>query len=189
MEKITHASAVVNPQFQVATLPELLERAGFRIRGRRADCVHCEGHSRMTVSFTDEVAYCHRCAWTGNARTLSRELALPIAPETREQRERRDQAVRFAAWTHTCEILLLRRLRRLTERAALAREALADFPDLESAWCALADYYHNEASLMGALDFLTFEKLSSWLEEPMTRETLAAAFNEACTRPGVADAN
>src|SRR5713226_4928367 len=35
----------------------LLVCAGFRLRGRnRADCAYCEGHSRGTVSYTDEVA-------------------------------------------------------------------------------------------------------------------------------------
>jgi hypothetical protein len=36
---------------------ELLEQAGFRVRGNRANCVHCEGTSRLTVAFNDSVAY------------------------------------------------------------------------------------------------------------------------------------
>ncbi|MCL5287746.1 MAG: hypothetical protein M1453_07100 [Acidobacteria bacterium] len=60
------------------TMPELLERAGFRLRGtKRADCAHCPGHSRGTVSFTGEVAYCHRCHWTANAVTLARQVGVP----------------------------------------------------------------------------------------------------------------
>lgn len=43
---------------------ELLEQAGFRVRGKRADCVHCQGTSRFTVAFNDSVAFCHRCKWT-----------------------------------------------------------------------------------------------------------------------------
>ncbi|MBI3483848.1 MAG: hypothetical protein HY012_01670 [Acidobacteria bacterium] len=59
-------------------MPDLLERAGFRLRGaKRADCAYCSGSSRGTVSFTEEVAYCHRCHWTANVVTLARQTGLP----------------------------------------------------------------------------------------------------------------
>lgn len=55
----------------------LLNLAGFRVRSAtRADCARCSGHSRSTVSFTSNVAYCHRCEWTRNKVTLARELGL-----------------------------------------------------------------------------------------------------------------
>lgn len=179
----------INSIPSTANLPELLERAGFRIRGRRADCLHCEGHSHLTVSFTDEVAYCHRCAWKTNARTLARELGLPVAPETRDHRERRARAALFSAWLNTCHTILTRRLWRLLKRANLAKMVLAQYPDCEPAWGALAAFYHNEALLMGALDLLAFEKVSPWLERPMTRQRLAAAFDGACARVGTTHAN
>ncbi len=163
-------------------LADLLERAGFHVRGRRADCIHCEGHARATVSFNDEVAFCHRCKWTANVRTLSRELGLPLAPLTREIREERNKDERFAEWSNVCHLVLVRRLRFLTRRAELAKNVLAILPDFEPAWSALADFYHSEAELFGALDVLAFEKLSPWLEQPMTRERLKIAFNEACDR-------
>lgn len=172
-----------------STFADLLERAGFRIRGRRADCPHCQGHSRLTVSFNDEVAFCHRCQWRGNVRTLSRELCVPIAPETQEHRERRAQAARFSAWANNCYMILVSRLRHLTVRAELAKNVLIRFPDCEPGWGALANFYHNEASLLGALDFLAFEKLSPWLEQGVTQDCVALAFNEACAHVGVADAN
>ncbi len=65
------------------TMPELLERSGYRIHGRRADCVHCKGQSRLTASFTDELYYCHRCGRGGNLRTLARELGLETGPAPR----------------------------------------------------------------------------------------------------------
>jgi hypothetical protein len=162
-----------------ANISDLLERAGFRIRGRRADCVKCEGSSRLTVSFNDEVAYCHRCQWTANVRTLSRELNIAVAPETREQRQRRARQVQFAEWLDTLYLLIIRRLRYLTECAGIGKEILAQFPDCEDAWSLLADFYHNEAHLFGALDMLAFEKLSPWLETPTTKEKLFAAFEQA----------
>jgi hypothetical protein len=171
---------------------DLLERAGFYIRGRRADCPHCQaegpGHGRGTVSFTCEVAFCHRCKWTRNIRTLSRELRVPVAPETREHREVRERAALFSQWVNTCHMILIRRLRRLTERAELAKKILRQFPDCEPAWDALAAFYHSKSSLLGALDVLVFEKVSPWLEEPMTREPLAITFNDAVARVGVPNA-
>jgi hypothetical protein len=164
------------------SLASLLDRAGFHIRGRRADCIHCEGHARLTVSFTEEVACCHRCKWTANARTLSRELGIAVAPETRQQHKRRARQTEFSEWINTLYLLTIRRLRYLTECAEIGQGLLAQFADCEDAWDLLADLYHNEAVLFGALDTLAFEKLSPWLEVPMTREKLFNAFDEASTR-------
>lgn len=175
------------------TLPNLLEHAGFRIRGRRADCPYCQAeggsHGRGTVSFTDEVAFCHRCKWTRNIRTLSRELHVSVPPETYEQRQAREREALFAQWTNTCHMILVRHLRQLNERAELAKKILDQIQDFEPAWDALADFYHNEASLFAALDTLAFEKVSPWLDEPITRERLTLAFNDAVSRVGVSGAN
>ena len=167
---------------QAPTFPELLERAGFRIRGRRADCPKCEGRSRLTVSFTTQVAYCHRCHWTGNYRTVARGLGLALPPERAEDRAVREGATQFAAWSNTCYLLIVRRLRDLTARAEMAKKVLSHFPDCQPAWSALADLYHSEASLLGALDVLACEKLSPWLDVPMTREKLSVAFMDAAQR-------
>jgi hypothetical protein len=169
-------------------LVDLLERAGYHIRGRRADCIHCEGHSRLTVSFNDEVAYCHRCHWTGNARTITRELGLPVTPETREEREERARVEQFSQWVNTCHSLIIRHVRYLTSRGGLAKKILAQFPDCESAWAVLAEFYDSESILFAALDVLSFEKVSPWLESPMTRETLFAAYADAGGRIGARNA-
>lgn len=166
----------------------LLEQAGFHIRGRRADCLYCEGSSRLTVSFNDEVAYCHRCHWTRNVRTLAHDLRITLAPETRERREQRQRAALFSEWVNTCHEILIRHMNRLTRRAELAKAALRQFPDCEPAWAALADFYHSEASFFGALDFLVCDKTSRWLEWPMEREQVLIAFSDACDHVDVADA-
>jgi hypothetical protein len=172
-------------QHQVlADFKTLLEQAGFRIRGRRADCPHCEGSSRLTVSFNDEVAFCHRCKWTGNLRSISRQFGIAVAPETAQHREARARVKQFEQWRSTCHRILADRFRDFGLRAERARQELALFPDCEPAWTALADFYHNEASMLGGLDFLAFEKLSPWLEQSMTREALAAAFNGAYAAVG-----
>lgn len=162
-----------------ASLADLLERAGFHIRGRRADCIHCEGRSRLTVSFNDEVAYCHRCQWTGNVCTLSRELGMAVAPETLQQRKRRERVAAFREWNNTCYLILARRARYLTRCALVAKEILAEFPESADCWQILADFYHNEAELFGAFDFLACEKVSQWLELPVRKEKLFTAFDMA----------
>ena len=119
---------------------ELLEQSGCRVRGKRADC-HCKG--RLTISFTDEVAYCHRCHWTASATQLAHAKGLPV-PRVNPERQRERT---FTEW-------LAERYREMADidyftarRADLARIALVHFPDMESAWTALANRYHVERAL------------------------------------------
>jgi hypothetical protein len=163
---------------------ELLERAGFGIRSaKRADCAHCTGRSRGTVSYTERVAYCHRCGWRANDVRLARELglgpcsgglqavpanggrakALPLQdPQARREREARIAA--FAAWRNAKVDELVARSHRLQFRADLANLMLADEQESVVAWQALADYYHERAQLEATLDFLLYTKLSVWLD-------------------------
>lgn len=151
---------------------ELLERKGCVIRGRRADCTNCIGGSRGTVSFTDEVGYCHRCAWRANVRTLSRELGLLTEdPEARrrfaaEQREReRKQRVidSFEQWQNSELRKSSDRYREFARKAEIAKLALRYFPGWEQAWEVLAAFYHAEAALSRRMDFLICAKASPWL--------------------------
>jgi hypothetical protein len=58
------------------SLRDLLAAGGFRLRtGTRADCAHCRGNSRGTVSYNAEVAHCFRCGWSANRFQLAREAA------------------------------------------------------------------------------------------------------------------
>jgi hypothetical protein len=41
----------------------------------RADCT-CSGHSRATISFNREVAFCFRCGWRTNSLQLARALGI-----------------------------------------------------------------------------------------------------------------
>jgi hypothetical protein len=163
----------------IPSLAELLKRAGFHVRHRRADCTHCEGSSRLTVSFTDEVAFCHRCKWSGNIRTLSRDLGLPLAPIPREILARREREAEFNEWLNTCLTIIANLWRELTLQAELAKQILAFWPDEELAWDVLADFYHSQADFEGAIEFLSFQKLPCYLDQPMTREQLFHLFEEA----------
>jgi hypothetical protein len=153
---------------------DLLDRAGFRVRGTtRADCIHCEGHSRGTVSFNQELAFCHRCRWTANTLMLARELGLLLGnPEVvsafREAARRRadidGQIKKFEAWREARIREVSGRYRSLSKTVLRACEVLAKFPDCEEAWDALARFYHAEAQLSAAFDWLMFTKASAWLE-------------------------
>jgi hypothetical protein len=73
---------------------------------------------------------------------------------------------------------------RLGQKAELARQVLARFPECKSAWGALARFYRNEAEVSAALDILSFEKCGPWLDQPIRREALAASFEDVFTRGG-----
>ena len=107
-------------------LPELLVQAGAQLRGpKRADCPRCGG--LRSISYTDEVFHCHKCAWAGNAITLAHELGLAISKPTpvemREKQIIRREAERFAAWARTKRI----------GTACLLR----DLDRYESDWCGI----------------------------------------------------
>ena len=160
----------------------LLGQAGFRIRGStRADCVHCEGHSRGTVAFTAEVAYCHRCKWSANQVMLARELGLlssgPAMRQAlnreREQRERLEVPIRaFERWRDGELRRVTDAYRVLTRQAALGESVLRIYPDCGPAWDALANFYHRQVVLAAGLDRLSCAKISDYLEAPYTIEQL-----------------
>jgi hypothetical protein len=165
----------------------LLELAGFQLRGNRADCLHCEGRSRWTISFNSEVCFCHRCHFKANVITLARELGLFDNPELRErflreagERKRQNAEMqRFDAWRDASIRQVSARHRSLWRNAGLAQEVLKKYPDCEPAWDALARWHHAEAQLCATLDYLTFAKASIWLEVDSTREELLQVWRES----------
>jgi hypothetical protein len=124
---------------------ELLQRAGFKVHGHRATCIHCAGRDQQTVSFTTEVAFCHRCKWTANATQLARAQGRALPPRKLGLAARRKR--QFFDW-------LDRRYRQLADfdyntarKAQLAKAVLVHFSDCELAWAALASRYHAEHAL------------------------------------------
>jgi hypothetical protein len=142
----------------VNAMRTLLKEAGYRIGGNRADCRNCRGGSRLTISFTNEVAYCHRCHWTANERTLARGLGKAVAPESSEKRLARAKAQRFGPWVDAQQREVAARYRQNGRSAAIAKDVLSHFPDCEPAWDALARFYHSESNLAAALDILSFSR-------------------------------
>jgi hypothetical protein len=126
-------------------MADLLAAKGFRLRSRgRADCVHCSGTSRGTVAFTSDVAFCHRCRWSANINRMAREQGITIlARKTGRASIRKDS---FRHWLSQTYTVMADEERRLARRAELAKAALNNFPDNESAWSALADWYHRQHS-------------------------------------------
>jgi hypothetical protein len=152
----------------------LLEQSGFRIRGTtRADCIHCEGGSRGTVSFTDELAHCFRCQWKANSFTLARNLGLFAGNSEAREKFLHDvrKRKRFDAELEKFEVWRSRRIRLVSDKylglskaEIRARRVLARFRDCKQAWDCLARFYDEEAQLLAAFDWLTFAKTSAWLE-------------------------
>jgi hypothetical protein len=172
----------------IPSLRDLLERSGFKIRGRnRADCVHCEGGSRGVVSFNSDVWHCFRCGRAGNTRTLARALGLALPPVAEEIFKRREREEEFCEWLDILHERLASVWRELGQQAEIAKQILAHWPDEELAWEALADFYHSQADFEAAFEFLSCEKVPRYLEQPMTRAKLFAAFEEAVARVGASD--
>ncbi len=126
---------------------QLLARAGFRVRGNRADCFHCKGSSRGTVSFNRLVAFCHRCKWSANARQLAHKVGCTVPTETPEHRLARQRVERFHQWLWKRYTKLGYIERRLARCAEWAKAALNYFPGMDSAWAALAGWYHERRAL------------------------------------------
>jgi hypothetical protein len=155
-------------------MPSLLERAGFKIRGTsRADCIHCDGRSSGTVAFTEAVAYCHRCKWTANVRTLARQLGLLATDpqsrrrfmmQDRERRRRERIAQKFELWRTSHLRRAVSEYRELGRNAEIAKMALTDSPTWYRAWDELKKFYDAEARLMQQIDYLSCTKGSAWLE-------------------------
>jgi hypothetical protein len=162
---------------QIESMPRLLERATFRVRGKRADCARCSGRSRGTVSFTSEVAFCHRCGWSANQTTLARELGLlSLGRQAREEmrrelerRERLEAPIRaFEKWRDERLWLAIDQHRRFSRQAILAESVLRIHTDCELAWDVLANFHHREAALVAEIDRLSCTKLSDYLESPFS---------------------
>jgi hypothetical protein len=135
------------------TIQSLLERAGFHVRGAtRADCAHCQGTTRGTVSFNNAVAFCHRCKWTANIRQLSHGLGI-VPPKRAPEDVHADATVaRFKQWLADRCRVAAETERRLAQRAELAKRVLAKWPDEFTAWDALAKWFHAQRTFQDFWD-------------------------------------
>jgi len=144
----------MNATFEIGSL---LEQLGFHLRGRRAECIHCQGRSRYTVAFTAEVAFCHRCKWTANVVMLARELGLFDGnPEMRERffreaRERRRETEEFKQFVSDRLETISRQYRALARAATHAEDCLREVEQdpyvSELAWDALERFRTFEARI------------------------------------------
>jgi hypothetical protein len=134
----------------------ILEAAGYRVRGRRADCPRCEGHSRLTVSLTKRLFYCHRCGVGGRISDLVRSQGISIPP--RRYGRAHLWKTLFHARFNDRYVELANEERVLHKRARLAHVCLSYYPDHETAWQVLADLYHRERKIQNFFD-LAHDKL------------------------------
>ena len=122
------------------TPDDVLRHAGYEIRGRRAICPLCPGRRNLTVSIKGYLYYCHRCQRGGNVRALAtgQGVALPALKIKKADIPKK----RFADWLSRKRTEMANVEFTLTRKYLYAIEALKSFPDMDSAWQALADYYN-----------------------------------------------
>lgn len=123
----------------------LLKQAGFNVVGRRAECVHCRGHARLTVSFNDQVAHCHRCKWSANKYQIEKGLGMKVKP--RRIGKSKLMKKRFFVWLWDRYGKLADQERKLARKAEWAKAALTNFPDWDMPLDHLAKWYHARRNL------------------------------------------
>lgn len=121
------------------TPAEVLTRAGFAVRGSRANCAFCEGNARLTVAIKDYLFYCHRCHKGGDIRRLAGDQGVELPPIRKRRADIPKQ--RFRDWLAAKRTEMMRLERELTKRWRYALLALSFYPEMPEAWQALADYY------------------------------------------------
>ena len=150
----------MNSSASALAMSSLLNLAGFRLRGRRAGCIHCQGRSHWTVSVTDEVAFCHRCRWTANVFILAGELGLldgnpelreKLLLEATEHRRQRAEAEKFKQFVNDRLERIGQQYRALAHAARHAEDCLRageqDPYVSELAWDALERFRAFEARI------------------------------------------
>ena len=109
--------------------------------------------------------------------TMARESGLlqmdgAAASEFADKMRRRtllqNEVKHFEVWRDDRTRDISDRFHALSRTAVRAAEMLAKIPDCEEALNALARFYHAEAQLLAAFDWLTFAKASVWLEDDST---------------------
>ena len=131
-----------NSAVNTISFTDLLERAGYRVHGNRADCPQCSGHSRLTVAIRGEVYYCHRCKIGGNVRTIARRHGLSLPPPRLRLADQ--PKAEFRQWLSAQMNAMSRQEYRLYRRKIWGEAALSFYHDFEPAWCALARWYQQE---------------------------------------------
>src|SRR5215469_2665607 len=131
----------------------ILEASGYRIRGKRADCPNCEGHSRLTVSFTDDGRfYCHRCSKGGHVAQLAFRLQIALPPpRIAKARIRKEEFKRWLSLQMTQmaneEHELVKLWRYGLDLLEFAKSTIGEPPNqpqIDWAWTQIANYYDEE---------------------------------------------
>jgi hypothetical protein len=87
-----------------------------------------------------------------------------LQEQARRRARLRAEIEPFEIWrdSRICEVS--NRYGKLSHSACHAADVLSTFSECEEAWATLARFYHAEAQLLAALDWLMFAKASDWLE-------------------------
>jgi hypothetical protein len=156
------------------TMPKLLEFTGCTLRGRgRSDCVWCKG--RRTISYSDEVFFCHRCGAKGNRVTLARDIGL--STRKLSSTESQDLLLKIKRAEEAARVFMERVRAARQLRANLhvsllnlrdaALNCLRTSPENEQAWSRLAFVYNELPRVRAELLLLGEADISarySWLK-------------------------
>ena len=141
-------------------LIDLLQRAGARIRGNRADCPRCKRQRSVSFDESRGVYFCHGsgCDFSGGTVKLAREQGLAArltAAEYREllqQRERADRAAR--SLYKRVRVRRFDLLDRLHALAGLESTAHGLGPDNSETWDVLSAVYVERPAVLAELTIL-----------------------------------
>jgi len=128
---------------QVNNVSEILTRAGFQIRGRRATCPFCSSTRKLTVAVTGGgLWYCHRCHRGGSARTFARAQGVSFpAPRIRNADIPKNQ---FRLWLTQKMMDMGDEERLALQKMEWAKVALSYYPDFQPAWDFIAWFHERE---------------------------------------------
>lgn len=130
---------MTRPESHCVSFDAAFVAAGFIVRGTRASCPFCEGRSRLTVAIKGGLWHCHRCLRGGHIAKLAREHGVELPGLCIRKAD--VQKTVFRKWLSAKATELANRECRLARRAKWAVFALKYYPDMDTAWSALAEFY------------------------------------------------
>ena len=132
----------LHDHFGQVNVHAILTNAGFQIRGSRATCPFCTGHSKLTVAIKGPLWHCHRCLRGGHVRSLARRQGVTLPPP--RLRKADIPKSRFRTW-------LSSKMRELAneEYCAYRMKQWADaalyfYPEFQLVWNFLARFHSRQ---------------------------------------------
>jgi len=104
------------------------------------------------------------------------EAASALRQIAQERARKEVELNRFDQWREARIREVSDRHHSLSKAAIYAEQVLGKYPTCEEAWETMARFYHQEAKLSAAFDWLMFAKASNWLETDSTATEVFATW-------------